>query len=236
MRSAVILAGGFGTRFDGGEKALARIGGRPMIRHVAAGVADAVDEVVVNAREEQVSAFESALGDLHVPVRFAVDVETDRGPLAGMWRGLAAAGGTHSLVIACDMPFVVTAFVERLFAAVGDADAAIPLESADTASHLQPLQAVYRTESMESAAKRSLESAIGSPRTAVESLSYVTVVPGDVETSDCERAGVAESHRTPGDDCGRTLWNVNTVSDLREARRSLSGNDSPIDPAEGRDG
>lgn len=215
MRSAVILAGGFGTRFGEGEKALARIAGSPMIRRVAERIVDAVDEIVVNARDEQVPSLERALDDIDAPLRFAVDDVTDQGPLAGMLTGLEAADGSYSLVIACDMPFVVPEFVDVLFSEAVDETAVIPVESSGAESHLQPLQAVYRTEPMATAAANALESGIESPRDAIEGISYVSIDPSQLTTLEN----------------GRTLWNVNTVSDLREARRALPESANPSEDA-----
>ncbi|MFB6222683.1 MAG: NTP transferase domain-containing protein [Haloarcula sp.] len=44
MRSAVVLAGGHGTRFGDADEATADLDGEPMIRHVVAGVSDPVPD------------------------------------------------------------------------------------------------------------------------------------------------------------------------------------------------
>ena len=50
MRSGVVVAGGRSTRFGAPDKAVADLGGTPMIRRVADRIAPAVEELVVNCR------------------------------------------------------------------------------------------------------------------------------------------------------------------------------------------
>lgn len=210
MRGAVILAGGFSTRFEDGDKAVAPVAGTPMIRRVFATVAPVVDEVVVNARREQRRAIEDALDGVGRSYRFAFDAVPDRGPLAGMATGLSAVSATNTLVIACDMPFVQRDFVESLFELASTAEAAIPVERGPDANWRQPLQAVYETEAAQRAFREALEAGVESPATAVERLASETVIVStDVE-------GTA----------GWTLKNVNDCEDRREADRYFSRTDA----------
>ncbi|MFB6081438.1 MAG: molybdenum cofactor guanylyltransferase [Halanaeroarchaeum sp.] len=203
MRTAVVLAGGFATRFDGRDKAVVEVAGRPMIRRVVDAVAQVVDEVVVNARTDQRDAIESALAG-RPDYRFAFDDEPDRGPLAGMATGLAATTTEWSAVVACDMPLVDPAFVDYLFSRASDHDAAIPVHRDDGRAWPQPLQAVYRTETVRDRARETLAAGGESPMALLDALDWVGVSLADAPD------GVDET----------TLWNVNTVEDLRavEAR------------------
>lgn len=210
MKGAVILAGGFSTRFDDGDKAVASVAGTPMIRRVVSSVVPVVDELVVNARTDQRSAIEQALEDLGTTYRFAFDEEIDRGPLEGMAIGLEDVSAEYTVVLACDMPFVERAFVEYLFERAAGAEAAIPVESGPERDWLQPLQAVYETESTLRTTRDALASGIESPVTAVDRLEYErVVVPGDWGANDVW-----------------TLKNVNTLDELREAERYLSREES----------
>lgn len=205
MHGAVVLAGGYGTRFGDGEKAVASVAGVPMIRRVVSRIAPVVDEIVVNARADQREAIQSAIGD-RFSYRFAFDETPDRGPLAGMSTGLAAAEASHTLVVACDMPFVDNRFVETLFDRALMNEAAIPLERDGKGVWLQPLQAVYETEAMAEAAATALEDGVQRPMEAIDALDYETV-PVSVG---------------PSPEAGMTLRNVNTAAELREAERYFS--------------
>ncbi|MFW5919084.1 MAG: molybdenum cofactor guanylyltransferase [Halanaeroarchaeum sp.] len=205
MQGAVVLAGGYGTRFGDGDKAVADVAGVPMIRRVISRVAPAVDDIVVNARRDQRESIDDALDD-RFSYRFAFDEEHDRGPLAGMATGLDAVDAAYSLVVACDMPFVDRRFVETLFDRATEHEAAIPLERGADDVWLQPLQAVYETERMAEVAATALEDDVESPVTAVETLDYETV-PVSVGSSAM---------------AGLTLRNVNTPAELREAERHFS--------------
>jgi len=81
-RSAVVLAGGYSTRFGDADKATASLDGEPLVRRVVERVAPAVDEVVVNCRAEQRTPIGQALDGLNY--RFAVDPVPDGGPVAGV--------------------------------------------------------------------------------------------------------------------------------------------------------
>ncbi|WP_259519688.1 molybdenum cofactor guanylyltransferase [Halanaeroarchaeum sp. HSR-CO] len=207
MKGAVVLAGGYSTRFGDADKAVADVAGEPMIRRIVSTVAPVVDEVVVNAREEQRSVIDGALVDTGFSYRFAFDAVADRGPLSGMVRGFEAAAADYTLVVACDMPFVEQGFVETLFDRAAGADAAVPIEQCGDEQWLQPLQAVYDTERTLSVARRALEEGITSPATAIGRL--------DIETISVADASAADDRWT--------LKNVNSPHDLREAERYFSG-------------
>ncbi|MBS0124747.1 molybdenum cofactor guanylyltransferase MobA [Thetidibacter halocola] len=107
----VILAGGLATRMGGGDKALLRLNGRPLLSHVTERLAPQVGAMALNAN-----------GD---PARFAtfgLPVIPDSiggfpGPLAGVLAGLdwAAGQGAEAIVtVAGDTPFFPADLVARL--------------------------------------------------------------------------------------------------------------------------
>ncbi|AKH97693.1 molybdenum cofactor guanylyltransferase [Halanaeroarchaeum sulfurireducens] len=200
MKGAVVLAGGFSTRFGDADKAVADVAGEPMIRRVVSTVAPLVDDIVVNVRTDQRRSIETALADLDVQYGFAFDDVPDRGPLAGMVVGLERSAAEYTLVVACDMPFVDRKFVETLFERANGTEAAIPVERGEDGEWLQPLQAVYETDRTLRVTSEALEDGIESPATAVGRLSFDAVpVSGDGERW--------------------SLRNVNTPADRREAER-----------------
>lgn len=135
-RAGVIVAGGRSTRFGGVDKATADVDGVPMIRRVADALDPAVDDLVVNCRREQRPTLEAAL--VGCDVRFAEDPILDRGPVAGLRTGLRATNATYAVAVACDMPFLPTAFLDSLFAAARSQTGAV----AEVDGHTQPLPAV----------------------------------------------------------------------------------------------
>lgn len=128
----LVLAGGAGRRLGGGDKALVPVGGRPMI----AWVLDLAPRFVAAAIVAPPSVEHAAFG---------VPVIADRGPgdgaPAALATGLEACTSEWAVVLACDMPLVDPAVLDRLAAEAGDdVDAVVP--EADGRVH--PLHGVYR--------------------------------------------------------------------------------------------
>lgn len=146
-RGAVVLAGGRSTRFGDADKAVAPLAGVPMIRRVADRLP--VEELVVNCRNDQRELIREALdGD----VRFAVDPEPDRGPMAGIMTGLRAVDAEYAAVVACDMPFLDPELLAFLFDRASGHEAAIPVHD----GWYETTQAVYCTGPMVEACERAL--------------------------------------------------------------------------------
>ncbi|WP_135302061.1 molybdenum cofactor guanylyltransferase [Haloarcula amylovorans] len=168
MRSAVVLAGGYSTRFGETDTATAELDGDPLIRRVVDRVDGAVDEVVVNCRDEQRDSIATALDG--VDHRFAVDPVPDGGPVAGIRTGCRVARGRFTFVTACDMPFVRPQLVTRLFEAAAD-DGAVP----DIGDRLRPLAGVYRADAAVEAADTTLGLGSRALTDLLDRLSVVTV-------------------------------------------------------------
>lgn len=126
-RAGVVLCGGKSSRM-GRAKAWLPWFGRPLIEHVVATLAPAVDEVVVVTSE--------ALPLPRLAARVVRDREEARGPLAGLRDGLEAAAADWAFVTSTDSPFLTTQHVTRLL----DLERAVA-PRAD--GHVQVLSAVY---------------------------------------------------------------------------------------------
>ncbi|EJN60930.1 molybdenum cofactor guanylyltransferase [Halogranum rubrum] len=181
MRSAVVVAGGRSTRFGDADKAVAELAGTPMIRRVADRLVSTVDELVVNCRADQRAAIESAMADYPLPVRYALDTDTDtdEGPMAGIGTGLDACDGEYAVVVACDMPFVDSGVVEYLFerAEEENVDAAVP--KLDDGWY-QTTQAVYRSDAMAAACEAALERGDRKILAPLEELAWVVVEESEI--------------------------------------------------------
>ncbi|OHB75072.1 MAG: hypothetical protein A2W31_04850 [Planctomycetes bacterium RBG_16_64_10] len=121
----------------GWPKATLPFGPEQMLQRMVRLVGQVAQSVLVVAAPEQ------DVPELPAGVRLVRDRQPGRGPLEGLATGLAAIGHDADAVYlsGCDSPLLVPAFVERLFALVGDYDLVIPRDGA----RLHPLAAVYRT-------------------------------------------------------------------------------------------
>jgi molybdopterin-guanine dinucleotide biosynthesis protein A len=196
-RSAIVLAGGFSSRF-GQDKGVLELANKPLIRHVVDAVESVVDEtVVVTNSEERVEKYAKFLKP---EVKFAVDIGELRSPLIGALTGFGAAQGTYSLLLPSDTPFVSREVVLLLFELCLNRAAVIPRWPN---GHIEPLHAVYRTEQALEAAKAAVAEEKLKVRDMIEKLSGVRYV-STLVIQDLDREL-------------RTFFNVNTPADLKNA-------------------
>lgn len=137
--AGVILAGGQSRRM-GRDKALAVLGGRPLIAHVAARLRPQVTALAISANGEP-----ARFADLGVPI-LPDPIVGFPGPLAGVLAGLIWArrsGESLLATVPVDTPFLPHDLVARLTAALGDAEAAVAT-SQGGADH--PTVALWRTD------------------------------------------------------------------------------------------
>jgi len=133
--SAAILAGGRATRLGGADKASLVIGGARIVDRQLAALAQVSADVRIVAND---AARYADLG-----VRVVPDAIAGAGPLGGLYTALLDARHDRVLVLACDLPFVSAALLERLAAESRtgqEVDAVVPR----TPRGLEPLCAVYR--------------------------------------------------------------------------------------------
>ena len=73
-------------------------------------------------------------------VKVLVDLYPGRGPLGGIYTGLLASQSSHSVVVACDMPFLNIELLRYMIELSPDFDAVVPrLEE----GKVEPLHAIY---------------------------------------------------------------------------------------------
>lgn len=141
MRSAIVLVGGAARRAGGREKYFFTFRGKTFIDRLIDTLTEAVDEIVVVARDpEQCERF-GHLGD----IRCIPDIRRHLGPIGGLHAGALEVHGEYVFVAACDMPCIHPGVVRLLFDAAVGYDAAIPCWNADM---LEPLHAVYRRSAL----------------------------------------------------------------------------------------
>jgi len=132
--TAVILAGGRGSRMGGVDKGLVELNGKPLIEHVLAAIADQVSAVVINANRHQ-----AEYATYGYPV-IADSLGDYQGPLAGFLAAMQSVQTTDILSVPCDGPLLSSDLVARLLAAREREDAEIAV--AHDGERLQPVYAL----------------------------------------------------------------------------------------------
>jgi molybdenum cofactor guanylyltransferase len=174
MRTAIVLAGGKGSRLNYAEKALLKLRGKPILNHIVETLSGCVDEIVVVARDEEQQK------KLHLAgVRIVRDEVQGFGPVAGICSGLKASNFEYSFVAACDMPFIKADVIDLLFQKAVGYDVAIPYP-------LEPLHAVYRRETTISAAEAAIRRRKGAIMYVVDQLQANYVPKEEIRAIDPE--------------------------------------------------
>lgn len=130
--TAILLAGGKSERMRT-DKSLLPVHGMPLIQHILEQLRPHFDEIIVSANDADKYAF------LGVPI--VPDKLPGQGPMGGILATLGASAHDLNFVMACDIPEVDLAVVQRLMIEARDADAAVPITEG---GRLEPLFAVYR--------------------------------------------------------------------------------------------
>jgi molybdopterin-guanine dinucleotide biosynthesis protein A len=143
MQSAAILAGGHATRFGGLDKSALIVEGRTILdRQLAELSALTTDLLIVGGR--------GATPGATPPARTVADIVPECGPLGGLHTALTAARGDAVFVVACDMPYITSAFAQYLLDLTAHADIVVP----ETEHGYHPLCAVYARACLERVARR----------------------------------------------------------------------------------
>ncbi len=140
--TAVILAGGRGTRMGSTDKGLQNFNGTPMALHALLRVGAQVGYSMINANRN-LSAYES----------FGADVWPDgndefAGPLSGFVVGLEHCETAYLLTVPCDTPFFPQDLASRLYIGLQANDADIAM--AAQGGHTQPVFCLIKNELLES--------------------------------------------------------------------------------------
>ncbi|NJN40092.1 MAG: molybdenum cofactor guanylyltransferase [Gammaproteobacteria bacterium] len=127
--TGLILAGGQGRRMGGVDKGLQTLRGKPMVAWVLERLAPQVDEVIVNANQNEAAY-----------ARFGHPIVPDRiggfaGPLAGLQAGLEAAAHPLVVTVPCDSPFLPHYLVARLREAMQRSGADLAVAKTGTQAH-----------------------------------------------------------------------------------------------------
>lgn len=155
--SAIILAGGIGTRMGRKNKGLLIFNGKPLIEHVLEKLHDQVSNIVISCNEDldQYRRFNYpiAIDDFNLDTNNTNSETDDKqnnkegiGPLAGLLSAGRKITTPYCFITACDMPFLPRTIVLDLANALGDKDAI----SIKTSEGTEPLASLIRTSSLQS--------------------------------------------------------------------------------------
>ncbi len=202
-RSAIILAGGFSTRF-GEDKGTVILGNKPLIRHAFDNIERLVDEVIIVTKSQERAEKYAKL--LPENVKFAIDVKETQGPLVGALTGLEVAQGKYSILLPFDAPFVSEELAMLLFDLCIGKTATVP-RTPD--NEIEPLCTVYQTRIAQETAKKLVDEGVLDMHSLIENLRGVRFISTMViEQIDPDQ---------------RSFFNVNTPFDLKRAAVMLQG-------------
>ena len=137
--TAIILAGGRGSRMGNLDKAWVPYQGKPLIRHTIENIETDVKEIIISYNRSN-ARFAS------LPYRRFTDASSDfQGPLSGLESCAPHIRTSLTLVVPCDMPLLPRDLTARLHASLGTDHLVI----AHDGQRLQPLIMLARTEVFE---------------------------------------------------------------------------------------
>ncbi|MCW3993109.1 MAG: molybdenum cofactor guanylyltransferase [Candidatus Bathyarchaeota archaeon] len=196
-KSAIILAGGFSSRF-GQDKGLMLLAGKPLIKHVLNVLHSMVDEtIIVVSSKVQAENFAKVTGS---NVRIVIDANDMQSPLIGALTGFEKANGEYSLLLPCDTPLVSRDILLLLLELRTNKNAVVPRWPN---GYIEPLQAVYCTKPAIEAAKKTLNVGKADLRSVVNEMQAVRYISTLVLQQLDPKL--------------RTFFNVNTPLDLKKA-------------------
>jgi len=196
--TAIIMAGGGGSRM-GTDKSMLPIKGQSIIEAICEQLRGSFEQILISANEVDKFAF---LGFEVVP-----DKVPEQGPLMGIASALEASVNELNFVIACDIPKINLAYVNRMLteAIESQADIVVPTtqkrevsktEKRDT--RYEPLFAIYRKSALES-----INKALSSGKRKITDVFTLCTVK-HIELDDTDR-----------------LINLNTMADYEEFKKKL---------------
>jgi len=166
----LILASGRSERIKE-NKALIRLGDKPLLLHVIERVLDLTNEIIVAVgKNDELSAYTRILPSTVTVVK---DVVEGKGPLAGIFAGMKNMHSKYALVLPCDSPFIKKEVLMYLLHKAQKADAAIPQWPN---GNIEPLHAVYKICSAVTATETALEKGELFIRDMIKRLGKVTYI------------------------------------------------------------
>ena len=140
--TAVILAGGKGTRFDGTDKGLMTFNGQPLIQNILTNIATQVDYILINANRNL-----QTYKNLGFPL-IQDSLDDFQGPLAGFAAAMQNARTEYVITLPCDGPFIPHDYVRRMLLAQHTENTELTV--AHDGKRLQPVHALLSVNLLDS--------------------------------------------------------------------------------------
>lgn len=132
--TAVILAGGQGSRLGGQDKGLVNYKARPLIEHVIERIKPQVNTLLINANRNH-----NVYSSYGYPV-INDEMQNFQGPLAGFASAMKAAKTDYILTLPCDGPLLPLDIADRMIKGLGNSP--LGLSVAHDGKRLQPVHAL----------------------------------------------------------------------------------------------
>ena len=198
--SCIVLAGGKGLRL-GYDKTLETVGNRSLLQWVVFNLSSFNSDIIIVTATEQ--SFPQFIG--YPKLTIVADTYPGKGPLAGIYTGLAVSDSLYNLVVACDMPFLNRALLSYMIQLSVNFDLVVPR----LGNMVEPLHAVYSKGCL-----ASIECLLKQGNLEVREL-FKLVRVGYVEAEEINRF----------DPNHLSFFNVNTEGDLERARELVKSDD-----------
>ncbi len=142
--TAVILAGGKGSRLGGQDKGLVSYKNKPLIQHVLDRIEPQVGQIIINANRnrDDYAKFEH-------PV-ISDELSDFQGPLAGFLTGMRTCNTDYILTLPCDGPDLPDDLISRLVDELESQQGDNTIVVAHDGKRLQPVHALIPTALIES--------------------------------------------------------------------------------------
>ncbi len=146
--TAIVMAGGDSSRM-GTDKANVTLGEKTLLQSVIATMQQLFPQVIVSVRQPRAG----------IDLPQVCDEQPDGGPLAGLVASLGQITTPWAFMVACDMPFIMPAVIERIAQQRGECQAVVPVVNGQPqplAAFYSPVCAVEIREILDSDGKHSL--------------------------------------------------------------------------------
>jgi len=196
--SCIVLAGGKSLRL-GYDKVLETIGNTSLLERVIYRVSLLSSEVIIVTANEPTNL---ELVD-YPKLRILCDTYPGKGPIGGIYTGLATSTSFYNLVVASDMPFLNQNLLHYMIQLSANFDLVVPR----VGNLVEPLHAVYTKKCL-----ATIEQMIKQDKLSVNQLFHL-VKTRYVEAEEIERF----------DPKHLSFFNINTKADLKRARELARG-------------
>ncbi len=189
--TSIVLAGGKNLRL-GRIKALEIIDSKSLIERAVERVELVSNQILVVASQGQLTLPDNC------KAKILVDLYPGKGPLGGIYSGLLASESSHSLVVACDMPFLNIKLLHYMIGLCQDFDVVVPRVGEEK---LEPLHAIYSKNCLDS-----MKTLLEQNQLKIDRF-FNTVNVRYIERAECQKF----------DPELLTFFNINSRADLKQA-------------------